>query len=135
MTPIEPSSASPDPAAAPRARRRVVSGLVLVTAAILVGGYFFVSLWVATSAAIHPALIGLAFCSVVIAALALRAALGAAQQIRGLREETRRHEQINHTSLTRLRALWEQAPLSIMLFEPNDPTVPVKIVDCNPVAC
>lgn len=36
---------------------------------------------------------------------------------------------------TQLLALWEKSPLSIMLFEPNDPLVPVKIVDCNPAAC
>ncbi|HVZ66277.1 MAG TPA: response regulator [Lacunisphaera sp.] len=39
------------------------------------------------------------------------------------------------TTLPKLRALWDDAPLSIMLFEPNDPEVPVKIVDCNPMAC
>ena len=36
---------------------------------------------------------------------------------------------------TQLMALWEKSPLSIMLFEPNDPLIPVKIVDCNPTAC
>ncbi len=34
-----------------------------------------------------------------------------------------------------LTALWDKAPLSIFLFDPNDPVIPVKIVDCNPTAC
>jgi PAS domain S-box-containing protein len=39
------------------------------------------------------------------------------------------------TTLTQLTALWDKAPMSIMLFDPGDPQVPVKIVDCNPMAC
>ena len=42
---------------------------------------------------------------------------------------------ISGSTLPQLTALWENAPLSILLFEPNDPQVPVKIVDCNPMAC
>ena len=38
-------------------------------------------------------------------------------------------------TLPQLRAIWDKAPLSIMLFEPNDAKIPVKIVDCNPRAC
>ncbi|HVT73871.1 MAG TPA: response regulator [Lacunisphaera sp.] len=55
------------------------------------------------------------------------------------RQELEREASANRyaldTTLPKLRALWEDAPLSIMLFEPNDPQVPVKIVDCNPMAC
>ncbi len=50
------------------------------------------------------------------------------------REAERNHFAANIT-LPQFRALWEKAPLSIMLFEPNDPDVPVRIVDCNPMAC
>ena len=38
-------------------------------------------------------------------------------------------------SLPQLQAVWEQAPLSIVLLEAGDPAIPVKIVDCNPRAC
>jgi PAS domain S-box-containing protein len=38
-------------------------------------------------------------------------------------------------TLVQLKAMWDQAPLSLMLFDPNDPNVPVKILDCNPMAC
>jgi two-component system sensor histidine kinase/response regulator len=40
-----------------------------------------------------------------------------------------------HTSLPQLQAIWDKSPLSIMLFDPCDPQVPAKIVDCNPAAC
>jgi PAS domain S-box-containing protein len=45
-----------------------------------------------------------------------------------------RHEDFSATA-SQLVALWEKSPLSIILFEPNDPVIPVKIVDCNPTAC
>jgi PAS domain S-box-containing protein len=51
------------------------------------------------------------------------------------RQEIEQHHDSLHTALPQLRAIWEKAPLSIMLFDPNDPLVPVKIVDCNPMAC
>ena len=43
-------------------------------------------------------------------------------------------QQLHHT-LAQLKAIWDDAPLSIILFDPHDPQVPVKIVDCNPMAC
>ncbi len=54
-------------------------------------------------------------------------------------EKLRAEAAKNHTALAitlpQLRAMWEKAPLSLMLFDPADPSVPVKIVDCNPMAC
>ena len=47
----------------------------------------------------------------------------------------RGQEQQIHTTLAQLKAIWDNAPLSIILFDPHDPKVPVKIVDCNPRAC
>jgi PAS domain S-box-containing protein len=44
-------------------------------------------------------------------------------------------EQRLQTSLGQLKAIWEHSPLSIILFDPLDPEVRVKIVDCNPRAC
>jgi PAS domain S-box-containing protein len=40
-----------------------------------------------------------------------------------------------HTTLGQLKAIWDKAPLSIILFDPHDQQVRVKIVDCNPRAC
>jgi PAS domain S-box-containing protein len=45
------------------------------------------------------------------------------------------HNQHLHTTLAQLKAIWDNAPLSIILFDPHDPEVRVKIVDCNPRAC
>ena len=40
-----------------------------------------------------------------------------------------------HATLPQLQAIWDQSPLSILLLEPGDAAVPVRIVDCNPRAC
>ncbi len=50
-------------------------------------------------------------------------------------KKLRDKNQQTHTTLAQLKAVWDQAPLSIMLFDPNDSQVPVKIVECNPRAC
>ncbi|HEY8994668.1 MAG TPA: response regulator [Lacunisphaera sp.] len=49
--------------------------------------------------------------------------------------EKKTHDQRLHTTLAQLKAIWDNAPLSIVLFDPHDPHVRVKIVDCNPRAC
>ncbi|HVZ65651.1 MAG TPA: PAS domain S-box protein [Lacunisphaera sp.] len=51
------------------------------------------------------------------------------------RAELERHRYELLTKLPQLRETWEKAPLSLMLFDPVDPLVPLKIVDCNPMAC
>jgi PAS domain S-box-containing protein len=45
------------------------------------------------------------------------------------------HDERLHTTLAQLKAIWDNAPLSITLFDPHDTKVRVKIVDCNPRAC
>jgi PAS domain S-box-containing protein len=52
-----------------------------------------------------------------------------------IRAEFAPHLNALRTILPQLQAIWDKAPMSIMLFEPNDPNVRVKIVDCNPLAC
>ena len=39
------------------------------------------------------------------------------------------------TTLAQLKAMWDYAPLSMVLFDPLDKNVRIKIVDCNPRAC
>ncbi len=68
------------------------------------------------------------------AALAL-AALGYAGWDSWKALKSRAQEQHIYTTLAQLKAIWDNAPLSIILFDPHDPKVPVKIVDCNPRAC
>ncbi len=50
-------------------------------------------------------------------------------------QKNRATEQQLHTTLTQLKAVWEHSPLCIILFDPHDTQVRVKIVDCNPMAC
>jgi len=75
---------------------------------------------------------------------AIAGSLAFAAVIYGWRQEQavrrlQRDAALNHEALTvalpQLRMMWEKAPLSLMLFDPSDPQVPVKIVDCNPMAC
>jgi PAS domain S-box-containing protein len=47
----------------------------------------------------------------------------------------RAHDHALHTTLAQLKAIWDNAPLSVILFDPHDRQVRVKIVDANPRAC
>jgi len=69
--------------------------------------------------------------SSVIAAIALVYAGWEAWQIsvKGAIEETLR------STVSQMKASWDDAPLSVILFDPHDPLIPVKIVDCNRRAC
>ncbi len=109
-------------------------------AGILIGGVLLLTTaiaWLALSPApISQSLVlSLAAGSGGIALLAILYGWQNGRAVESLRRET----ELNHEALTatlpKLQAMWEKAPLSIMLFEPNDPEVPVKIVDCNPMAC
>ncbi len=62
-----------------------------------------------------------------IAALALVYAGWLAGQVRAQADRGRNLQ----ATVTQLNAVWDDAPLSVILFDPHDPLVPVKIVDCN----
>ena len=64
-----------------------------------------------------------------------RRTLRAAQTEAHLKGEFAASQEVFSATAAQLATLWEKSPLSIILFEPNDPAVPVKIVDCNPMAC
>ncbi len=80
-------------------------------------------------------LLGLAAGIAAIAVLALILTLRNARGTRAIEREVEQNRHALNTTLPQLRALWDKAPLSIMLIDPNDPKILVKIVDCNPVAC
>jgi len=117
----------------PSRRGSVPVGL-LAGLVILLGGIF---VWQTLS--MGPASrgleLGLALALTLIALVALVHSLQAERQLKALQRETEGSRYALNTTLPQLRALWEKAPLSIMLFEPNDPKIRVKIVDCNPMAC
>ncbi len=54
---------------------------------------------------------------------------------RDAHSETERHRFALETTLPMLRAVWNDAPLSIIIMDPHDKEVPVRIIDCNPLAC
>jgi PAS domain S-box-containing protein len=72
------------------------------------------------------------------AGLVLLTSQRAAQAFR-LAEDLKLRADAHQKELTatteQLTALWEKSPLSILLLDPNDPEVPIRIVDCNPTAC
>ena len=76
--------------------------------------------------------------TVLVTSIIVLTAFKALQALRNAAELKRQTEadraQLASTT-AQLTTLWEKSPLCIMLFEPNDPLVPVKIVDCNPAAC
>ncbi|HYP18034.1 MAG TPA: PAS domain-containing protein, partial [Opitutus sp.] len=85
-----------------------------------------------------PVLLVIGLCTVLVVAAIAFITREAARAIRlAHAQETQAHAHEANLAATsaQLTALWEKAPLSIMLLDPNDPAVPVKIVDCNPTAC
>ncbi len=103
----------------------------LVSAVLLViGGY--VSLWLITGD-MHEQGTILAYAGV-CAVIALGALAYAGWSLLH-RINKQDEEQLVLTALSQLKAIWDSAPLSIILFDPHDPKIPVKIVDCNPRAC
>ena len=106
----------------------LVCAVVLLTTAIA---------WLAVSpdSVSSPLLLVLAGLSGSIALLAIFHGWQQARAAHTLRAEREIHRPALTKDLPQLRMMWEKAPLSIMLFDPSDPKVPVKIVDCNPMAC
>ena len=62
-------------------------------------------------------------------------AVRALRSAEAMKEQTATQQSALDSTTVQLAALWDKSPLSILLFDPNDPLVPVKIVDCNPIAC
>jgi PAS domain S-box len=54
---------------------------------------------------------------------------------RELKQQAEQQRRELATTSEQLTALWEKSPISIFLFDPLDPVVPIRIVDCNPTAC
>jgi len=128
---MPPSPHLHEPSDHPPARHsRQPLALLLGGGILIVGGY--AALWVATAGSpARAALLGYAG----LCALVATAALACAG--RAMLKPRRRNQDdgVGHTTLAQLKAMWDHAPLSIILFDPHDPRVPVKIVDCNPRAC
>ncbi len=135
MPSADPTNPSPAPPTRGRTSSWTALRLVVIAGTLVVAGVFFGSLWVATPTGSHATLVGLAAAGGVISAIALGHAWACTRQLQEQQKDLAPHKHPVDTARARLQALWDQAPLSIMLFEPNDPEIPVKIVDCNPMAC
>ncbi len=123
-----PHSLNPVPT--PRARSRApfwipAAGLVLLMGLSAV-------LWLSPRPLDHRVLFWLATGCIVITAVVLGQALTNRRRLRQTQEELAQHR---GTTLPQLRVIWDKAPLSITLFDPSDPQIAAKIVDCNPMTC
>ncbi len=114
----------------PVAKPHLTASLLGAGVLLVVGG--FVALWLGSrDTPNHGNLVAYA----AICALLTVAALAHAGWSLFARLHKQAQDQVVHTTLSQLKAIWDSAPLSIVLFDPHDPHVPVKIVDCNPRAC
>jgi PAS domain S-box-containing protein len=109
---------------------RLSAALIAVGVVVVLAGLAWVWLSVGEPQ-VGGRLLAYALACAVIALIALGYA--GWSSLTALRE--REQDQQIHTTLAQLKAIWDNAPLSIILFDPHDPKVPVKIVDCNPRAC
>ncbi|MEO7598901.1 MAG: response regulator [Opitutus sp.] len=115
--------------------RALVTASVGASLCVVVAGAFLV-FELGTSQQTVAILVALftASVAVIIVATALKA-LQALRTADDLRQQTETDKAALASTTSQLTALWEKSPLSMMLFDPNDPAIPVKIVDCNPTAC
>ncbi|MDB6115193.1 MAG: barA 6, partial [Lacunisphaera sp.] len=109
--------------------------LVLAVAGLLgvMGGVAW--LWLSPRPFDPGVLLGFAVACAIVAMLGLIYVVYANRTLAQARQELEQHRVELHTILPKLRETWDAAPLSIVLLDPHDPNVPVKIVVCNPRAC
>ncbi len=119
---------------APRPGFMLSLPVALPTAALVLLAGATAWIWI-TPAVSVTTLTWLATGCVGVTALTLGYVMYATRVWRRTAQEQARHQQELNLTLPQLRIVWEQAPLSLMLFDPHDPAVPMKIVDCNPMAC
>jgi two-component system sensor histidine kinase/response regulator len=126
---------APPPFTPPRARFLSSLPLALPATALVALGGIAAWLWVAPAGLGDQAVRWFAASCAGVTALTLAYVMLATRAWRQSALEQARRQQALNLSLPQLQIVWEQAPLSLMLFDPHDPDVPMKIVDCNPMAC
>jgi PAS domain S-box-containing protein len=137
MLPHPAKSASSRPTATARTQERfaptvplTLSGVALVM--ILLGT---AAVWISPSHSARDPLLWFATFCALVTALTLVHVIRATLIWRKSLHELDRDRQALSLTLPQLRLMWEQAPLSLMLLDPHDQQVPMRIVDCNPMAC
>jgi two-component system sensor histidine kinase/response regulator len=129
MPPAPPSPPAPATAYKPLVPVALAAAaLVLVTAGVAV-------IWLWPALHREEVLPWFATACALVTALTLAHVIRSTLLWRRSIEELHQQRQQITLSLPQLHMVWEQAPLSIMLFDPHDREVPMRIVDCNPMAC
>ena len=117
----------------PRHRALIIASVAAALSILGTGTFLAVQVSNQTGLALMVALFAVIVAVVVLLYSAkVTHALRLAEQ---LKQDAEVHEKELAATTSQLTALWEKSPLSLMLFDPSDPRVPVKIVDCSPTAC
>ncbi len=129
-----PPPPPPSLAAKASAHPKVIAILAVSGALVLLGGLGLV--WSDSSgSALDGRTVGYA----VLCALVTLAALGYAGWLSftapKIQAEARKNHHALHTTLPQLQAVWDRAPMGLILLDPGDAQVPVRILDCNPKQC
>jgi two-component system sensor histidine kinase/response regulator len=123
------------PLIATRSRQAVVIAAALLVTLLVTAGSAFAWVWSRGLATGMSPLLWLVAGCVMLTAAAFGLLLRTSWSAEKLRRQAELNRYALHITLPQLRALWENAPMSILLLDTSDPKVPVKIVDCNPLAC
>jgi two-component system sensor histidine kinase/response regulator len=134
MNPSFPDSTPPAPNSVGPSNPGSALPVVLAGAALLGFVAAFAWVWLTPQPIERSSLLWFAGIGAVAATLGLGYVVRMTQVTAQSRRELARHHHDLTATLPKLREIWERSPLSIMLFDPNDPKVRVKIVDCNPRA-
>jgi len=129
------NSASPAPTPGAKSGSSPTGPLVLAIAALLGLAAGLAWMWFSPHPVERDTLLWFAAVCAAVTAITVGYVVQATRALAKARRELEKHQFDLNITLPKLREIWDKAPLSIMLFEPNDPKVPVKIVDCNPRAC
>ncbi|AOS45152.1 Signal transduction histidine-protein kinase BarA [Lacunisphaera limnophila] len=125
----------PTPAALPRSRFMLALPVALPAAALVALAAAIAWVWLEPDLPPELILHGFATGCALVTALTLGYVIYATRVWRRAALELSEHQKTLNLTLPQLHIVWEKAPLSLMLFDPHDPDVPVRIVDCNPMAC
>jgi len=129
------NGASPAAENLPRRSRRIAPDSLALLGLLAFFGASMGALLIVPSPIFRTLAITVTAAAAIVSSTAVWYVLRVFRAAEKLRSINRRDRNKLETTLAQLTALWERSPISMILFEPNDPDVPVKIVDCNPMAC
>ena len=126
--PPAPASA-PASFTAPLRLSRAAIVLPIFSAVVLLGGAL--ALEFSPRQFEREALLGYAAACAFLTTIALAFLIRASRALAKTGGALNQHRHALLTTLPKLQEIWDRGPLSVLLLDPNDPNVPIRIVDCN----